>query len=425
MFNHIIRPVWAILTQTFLGTPELKKKAGNAFICLVLSLAFSAVTAWLSFPVYRQYASISMHPDQAIIAGWTLAIIVAFAMFLFDSTIGYFFCEKLKGLESILDAHFVGVIALLAVCIGAFDAYKGSTTGAEKRAKEAYVVQSFTEASQGKAKPYSAEIAEIDRQIKTLLSDEQKVMWKGKLTTPYKNILMVEKLQKQRDSYVSLQLEELEEMRSLHTEHVAENKAGQQDAETTLAGIAIVLYILQIILAIPLASFDIACDMTDGSRDGVYAKSGFKDFTKKHGQIGFATAHQVKQEMSPSERQQIGFRSGRQSGNDSGILQAIFAKLEELANRNVYGQNVPEKAANVPPKEYQFSRVHQPDRQAPKRHGRRADSNEARQMIKAAYKTLSQAGTKPTYKAISQATGLSVRCIGDHVREMKREGIIK
>ena len=453
MFNHILRPIWAIITQTFLGTPELKKKAGNAFVCLVLSLAFSAVTSWLSYPVYKAYASISMNPMDAILAGWTIAIIVAITMFMFDSTIGYFFCEKLKGLESILDPAFIGVIALLAVSIGAFDAWKGSTTGAEDRAKTAYVVQSFADASQGKAKPYADEIAEIDQQIKTLLSDEQKVMWQGKMTTPYKNVRMAEKLQKQRGEYVAMQMSEIEEMKAFHDTQNLSNQAGQDDAKGTLAGIAIALYILQIILAIPIASFDIACDQQDGKRDGVYAKKeatdstdstdnsldlgqivdalaerlkpNVQEFSAQQNPIGFATAHNRQSDQigykSPSQNGENGNSNTSQNGENGKLLNTILAKLEQLEKRKPNDGTLSINLQNGK----RFSSTNQPAQKGPKRNGHRVEANESRVAILAAYNALQQEGKKPTQAAISEATGISRKTVGNHIRAMKKEGIIK
>lgn len=335
----MIRPIWAILTQTFIGSPKLKKMAGAAFLCLVLSLVFAAITSWLSQPVYEGIARSSMYAQDASKAGWVAAIVIALAMFLFCSTIGYFFAEKMKKLDSLLEPSFVGVIAFLALAIGAFDSYKGFSTGSEARAKEAYATTQFVDELASREKPYAQEIADLDAKIEALQND--KVMWQGKYVTRERSSRQAVKLMKQREKWVEMQMEELGNMKAYHTEETTTLLHSQETAKGTLQGIAIVLYLLQIVLAVPLANFDIACDMESGERDGVYAEDE-KEHNVKNTNIEIASNPYAK---IPS----IGFSQAVGKGRDKRHELELRREIEQLRNQAAQvGQRVDNTPVNPP-----------------------------------------------------------------------------
>lgn len=261
MFNHILRPMWAILVRSFSGSPGLRKKAGAAGVCLIASIVFAYFTAWISQPVYKYMVG----EDHV---AWMISAMIATAMFFFSSIVGYYLAEKFSKQPPLLNPAFVGVIALLWICLGPFDAYLGATSGAQERAIEKHNIQSFSQSLEGKPLPYSGEISELTKQQQALQDD--KVSWKGVVSTRERSSRQAVKLSRDIQKYLDMQRKEVAVMDSLHQKSMAMATQKQAQTQRTMSFVSIVLYLLQIVLSIPLCLFDIACDTEDGVRDGNY-----------------------------------------------------------------------------------------------------------------------------------------------------------
>ena len=242
---------------------SVRQIAGFVACCLLLSLAFAVLTTWISYPAYFQMAT---NPDPQKV--WIIAGGVAALMFYATSSIGVHIAEKSQGVEPTLTGQTVGFVVMIALGIGAFDAYKGFQVGADERSRDVHRVLSFEEATVGQQKPYQAEIDQLTNEIDRLYSEEQKVKYQGKWTTPYKNILQAEENTEKRNKLIDAQVAAVDEQRALHAQRSAHTRTRQKSAKGTLQVLSLILYFLQILLAIPLGIFAVMWDMSDGERDG-------------------------------------------------------------------------------------------------------------------------------------------------------------
>jgi len=264
MFNTILRTLWTLIAAALDKDPEIRRSSAFAGACFLASIGASVGTAWLSQPIYH-----SMFNSPEPFVSWSFSAFIGWLMLAGTTVIGFYAAEKISNEEPLLDYKQVGVVALVVLCVGTFDALK-NYEGASERSYEAFTVQAYTEAQKGGEKPYEREIKAIEDRVALLYSEGQKVMYRGRLTTPYKNILIAEKLEKQKAEYQALQITALEEERALHNTNNERKLSMRDDTEQTLKGLSIFLYIIQIVLAVPLGIFSVKWDMRDGVRDGRY-----------------------------------------------------------------------------------------------------------------------------------------------------------
>ena len=300
----LIKQIFQLVLAAFQPNRQIQQKAGFAARCLILSLVFAVLTTWLSFPAY---ASMVPNPNPDLV--WAVAGFVAMLMFYATSTIGRHIAERSKGVEPLIGLRELGFVVVIAIGVGGFDGYKGFQIGAGERARDVYQVQSFEESQAGAPLPYAEQIASIDEQIEGL-----KVMYQGKWTVRWDKRKEHEQLLARRDQWVEKQLAEIDASRSLYEERTAHTRSMQRSATGTLQGISLILYGLQILLAIPLGMFAVDWDLMDGVRDGRNSRQESQPRERKPGLLSRIFNRNQNPELEPvvaeKKADPIGFKRG-------------------------------------------------------------------------------------------------------------------
>lgn len=280
----LVKNLFYLVLAAFHPDKSIRNMAASAGVCLLLSIGGIFVTAWLSQVAYKSMFNGSES------SAWYTALGIGVAMFFFTSALGVAVAEKRSNVDLSIPNGFIAALIIATLSLGGFDGFKGFTEGSLTRAEEKHEVQTFEEWLTTQEKPFQGEIDQIDEQIKTLYSDGQKVMYRGKMTTPYLNVKQARKLTEQRDKLATQQETSLEDMRGIHAERTTRTRQRQDAAKTTFEVVSVFVYIIQFLLAIPFGFFTVAWDMQDGVRDGKNALWNMKKPEEK--KAGFKQGHQ-------------------------------------------------------------------------------------------------------------------------------------
>lgn len=408
MFNVIFKTFWQLIIAAFHKDPAIKRFAAFAGACFLASCLASAGTSWLSQPVYHDMLN-NPHPWVS----WGFSIFIAWVMLTGLTIVGFWVAEKLKNVSHLIPSQHVGIVFLICLSVGVWDATK-NRQGSTKRSYDVFQIQAYSEATQDKVKPFQGEIDKIDSQIDALLND--KVKENGRWVMRWGNQNKIDRLQGQREKYVEQQLAAIDEEKALHADNNQFITQRRSNAEDTLKNLSVFLYLIQILFGIPIGLFLIHWDLADGERDGEYeytgeAGPGEGKLYSDTGNMGFATSAKTNPELATLKAEIE--RLKRQLNNGIGTPQ----------NRNGNGETVPKNGQKLPPVDSRFTSTNQPERKQGV-YSTRADSNESRTAILSTYKAIQATGTKPTYKAIAKVVNLSERSVGTHIRALRREGVI-
>lgn len=315
---QLLKTIFNMIWAGFQPDRSIRQFSGFAFACLALSLVFSGLTAWLSFPAY--FAMVP-NPDPEKV--WYICGFVALAMFYATSTIGMHIAEKSMGQEPVIDSRTIGFVFVVFAVIGGFDTYKGYQVGAKVRAEEVFQEQAFEEA--GYEKPYQDQIETLTAEIRRL--NEDKVMWQGKWTVRERSSRLAGRKSAELSELQAKQVAAIEDQRQLHSKRQANISQRRAEGTRTLEGVALILYVVQIFLAIPLGIFAVKWDLMDGVRDGRNAQA---NKTPRERGPGILTrmrnwANRPAPSPQPSaqetQRQPVGYPRPPKTGNSDGESQ--------------------------------------------------------------------------------------------------------
>lgn len=472
----------------FSPSERLKKQARGASAAAWGSIALLGVSAWLSQPIYFQYAA----RQGAAAAGdmaWVVAGFVAVVVFAFGADIARNVAAMMKGYPT----DPAGTIALtIAVWLG----FAGLDVmvqyyGSEFRAREASG-EVVADISTVATDPYPAQIAAAQAELAEV---DFRRSWCGKHKTRHGNSYTAAMTadpsgawtftcSDQVASFGSAFEQERQgirnrigELRRLQTDHhsqassaLADRNAGvfsvREATERTYKYLTFALYIICLGLSVKVSIY-----LIDWEEENQPEKAAARRMEEVRAKEMSARAERnlrrlalaelpdpdpvapdpdpVAQEK-PARRRRglLGYVLGdrhRDRQQPPQEEEEVAAPLPEPSpakgkQETAYRQNsIGFRTGNQNRKDTTGSLPENPaslppppvenqastTRQAPpKKHTRRVEANEARLKIKTAYRTLAESGQKPTYPVLAKITRLSIRTIGTHVREMKEEGML-
>lgn len=259
---QLIGTLFQLIFSAFHPDKRIRTMGSFAALCLLVSVAFAVATTWLSQPAYA-----TLFPNNDPLLSWGVAGLVGAIMFFGNSIIGKHAAELSERVPTSISNRTLGYVVMLVVMLGAYDTWKGYQVGSQLRSRERHQVLSYEEATASQAKPYEDQIAKLQAEIDRLRSDENRIMWQGKLVTPWTDRQTANRLSKRVDELYAMQAKAIDEQRALHQERTTQVRELQDDSQETWQGISIVLYFLQIFAGIPLGLFSVMYDMQDGVRD--------------------------------------------------------------------------------------------------------------------------------------------------------------
>lgn len=440
-------------TGGFSSHPDLQARFMAWLVFSLLSFGAFAFDAWISYSVfadYLAYIGTSGHwPGLILSTGFALAATVSV------SVVAYAFVTYRRSLAdlaagSLSDSlRFAGYIAaglyLAFACISLLANVQGAQRAAELHATATApaddtpltkTAREWTAQKEATAARYTAELAGLAARIAAVENGSTKeqgryngrrgnAYWQGKLT-PYGRALLADL----RDQVQTKERERAEALAALDATYKTRldtekaqysRRAGRQEEKKARATSAIrlivfLIYPIALMIAVFNAHFLI---------DATAAISG--KLTSSAAPQGEGLAMPAGYQAGNLAAAPIGYKKQHKNG----MTRPNFDQMKEELLREITdileAQKVtalPVKGDNLPPLEYRFTSDRQPARNAPKKHGKRADSVEARTAILSAHRAIKAQGKRPTYQAISKATGYSIKTVGNHVRELKREKVI-
>lgn len=459
--NKIIKLIGTGLTGGFSQYPDLNARFMAWLVFTLFSFAAFGFDAAISAGVFQSYLAFLFGNEESSLPGILLSVFFALAATVSVSVIAYAFVSYRRSIgtgEKLSDSlRFAGYLAsflyLIFMSVSILANIQGATQAAERSAQAAAplddsrltaTTNEWTKEKQATAARYDKELRDLKSRIAAIENGTSKeqgtlkgirgnVTWKGNLTA-YGRALLAELRQsiqaKESERAASLtaldntyqtrlntEKESFSRMTGKHTER-------KERATTAIRLIVFLIYPIALLIAIFNAHFLYDASLIINQRRGGEAstptaqKQPFKPAplaTNTAPQIGFKVPYMEREQVH--EKRTLNDFDPAQFKAD--ILHEIKGILAEQKNTKQ-----PVKGDNLPPVQYQFSSTKQPDRKAPRKHGKRADSIEARAAILAAFRAIKSQGQKPTYEAISKATRYSKKTVGNHVRELKREKLI-
>jgi len=453
--SKIIKILGTGCTGGFSSHPDLNARFTAWIVFTLISLGAFVFDSFISFSIFSNY--LSFIGGGGDVPGLILSISFAAAAVVSVNVIAYAFVSYRRSIgtkESLSDSlRFAGYLAsflyLIFMSVSILANIQGATQAAERSAQAAAplddsrlsaTAQEWTKEKQATAARYDKELRDLKSRIAAIENGTSKeqgringkrgnVTWQGNLTT-YGRALLAEL----RQSIQAKEAERAEQLQALdntyqtrlNTESASfarvESKYNGKKERATTAIRLIVFLIYPIALLISLFNAHFLLDASliiSHSEEAQSASTTGMQSKFRPSTLATNSGNQIGFKLPYMERDQAQTNS---TVSDFDPVQFKEELLQELSS--MIRKETPAKGDNLPPVQFQFSSTRQPDRSAPKKHGKRADSIEARAAILATYRAIKAQGQKPTYEAISKATRYSKKTVGNHIREMKREKII-
>ena len=445
------------MTGGFSSQPDLSARFTAWLVFTLFSFAAFGFDAAISAGVFQSHLSFLFGNEESSLPGILLSVFFALAATVSVSVIAYAFVSYRRAIgtgEKLTDSlRFAGYLAaFLYVTFAAVSVLaniQGANQAAERSAaavaplddsRMITTTAEWTQEKQATAARYDTELSELKSRIAAIESGTSKeqgringkrgnVTWQGNLTT-YGRALLAEL----RQSIQAKEAERAEQLQALdntyqtrlNTESASfarvESKYTdkKERATTAIRLIVFLIYPIALLIAIFNAHFLLDASLIiSHSEEAQSASTTGMQSKFRPSTLATNSGNQIGFKLPYMERDQAQTNS---TVSDFDPVQFKEELLQELSS--MIRKETPAKGDNLPPVQFQFSSTRQPDRSAPKKHGKRADSIEARAAILATYRAIKAQGQKPTYEAISKATRYSKKTVGNHIREMKREKII-
>jgi hypothetical protein len=457
--SKIIKILGTGCTGGFSSYPDLSARFTAWLVFTLISLGAFTFDAWISYSVFAEY--LEYIGSTGNVAGLILSTSFALAATVSVSVIAYAFVSYRRSIgtgEKLSDSlrfagYLAGFLYLTFAAVSVLANIQGATQAAERSAQAAAplddsrltaTTNEWTKEKQATAARYDTELRDLKSRIAAIENGTSKeqgringkrgnVTWQGNLTT-YGRALLAEL----RQSIQAKEAERAEQLQALDNTYqtrlstesasfdriAGKHSERKERATTAIRLIVFLIYPIALLIAIFNAHFLLDASFVINAPGEAQASIKQRKRTPNlTGTLATNTGNQIGFKLPYMER-----KGATQNDTFEGFDPAQFKAdiLHEIKGMLADGKNtpLPVKGDNFPPVQFQFSSTRQPDRSAPKKHGKRADSIEARAAILATYRAIKAQGQKPTYEAISKATRYSKKTVGNHIREMKREKII-